>query len=216
MSTLLKRRVAAATCLLGLLALSACATAPGASPAPTSTTAYSDQLLEQARPAPPDGRVIAVGTVLDQSGDVRLCPGPVAESAPPQCSGPPLDGWSWTDVDGGETSGDVTWGAYAVYATWDGDRLSRTADIPIILALYDPARPDDPTRGVDGTVSPGERQRVQDDIAARLGDRALSVWQERGYVWVQVLWDDGTIQEAADAEYGQDVVVVTSALREVD
>lgn len=39
---------------------------------------------------------------------------------------------------------------------------------------------------------------------------------DRGYVWLQVVWDDGTIQDAADAEFGDDVVIVTSSLREID
>ncbi|MFJ2552875.1 hypothetical protein [Microbacterium sp. NPDC087591] len=215
MSTSQRRLVLASASLAGLLVLSACATGPGGSPAPTSTTVTSDQLLESARPGLPNGRVIATGTVLDVAGDVQLCLGAVAESYPPQCSGIPLDDWTWDGVDGSETSGDVTWGTYAVYGTYDGERYLNT-DPPIMLALYDPIRPEDPTGGVDGKTDEAELTRIQDDIAARLGQDALSIGTERGYVWLQVVWDDGTIQDAADAEYGDDVVIVTSALREID
>ena len=37
---------------------------------------------------------------------------------------------------------------------------------------------------------------------------------ENGYLWVDVVWDDGTLQDAADAAYGEGVVVVRSALRD--
>lgn len=214
MSTSHHRLFLATACLLGLVALSACTSGPG-SAAPTSTTVPSDQLLENATPDLPDGRVIGVGTVLDVSGDVQLCLGAVMESYPPQCSGIPLDDWTWDGVDGSETSGETTWGAYAVYATYDGERLANT-DPPIMLALYDPVAPEDPTGGVEGTTSEAELTRVQDDISARLGSDALTVSTDRGYVWLQVVWDDGTIQDAADAEFGDDVVIVTSSLREID
>lgn len=215
MSTTHNHPFAAAVGIAAILVMSGCATAPGAAPAPTSTTVPSDQRIEEAEPAPPRGRVIATGTVLDAGGDAQLCLGAVAESYPPQCSGIPLDDWTWSGVDGSETSGEVTWGTYAVYGTYDGDRYTVT-DPPIMLALYDPIRPEDPTGGVEGTTSESELTRVQDDIVGRLGERILSAGIERGYVWVGVAWDDGTLQKAMDAEYGEDVVVVTSSMRPVD
>lgn len=215
MSTSQRRLVLAAASAAGLLFLSACATGPGSSVSPSSTNAPSGQHLQDARPAPPEGRVIGVGTVLDVAGDVQLCLGAVAESYPPQCSGVPLDDWTWEGVDGSATSGDTTWGAYAVYATYDGERLTNT-DPPIMLALYDTVAPADPTGGVDGTTAEAELTRVQDDVSARLGTGALTVSTDRGYVWLQVVWDDGTIQDAANVDYGDDVVLVTSALREID
>lgn len=213
--SILHRRLSLATAsFAALLVLSACTAGPG-SPVPTSTTEPSDMRLEEAHPAPPEGRVLGVGTVLDTEGVAQLCLGPVMESYPPQCSGLPLDGWSWTGLDGSETSGDTTWGAYAVYGQYDGERFVSDGEA-IMLALFDPMRPEDPTGGVDGTTDEAELTRVQDDISARLGTEALSLWTERGYVWLQVVWDDGTLQDAVDAEYGEDVVLVTSALREVD
>ncbi|KJL27691.1 hypothetical protein [Microbacterium oxydans] len=216
MSTLQRRLVfASAASIVGLLVLSACAAGPGSSPAPTSTGAPVGAGIEAARPGLPDGRVIATGTVMDVAGDVQLCLGAVAESYPPQCTGIPLDAWTWDGVDGSETSGDTTWGTYAVYGTYDGERYTNT-DPPIMLALFDPIAPADPTDGVDGTTDAAELASVQDDVTSRLGNDALTVSTERGYVWVQVVWDDGTIQDAADAQYGDDVVVVSSALREID
>ncbi|QYM62950.1 hypothetical protein [Microbacterium sp. Se5.02b] len=215
MSTSHRRLALAAATAAGVLLLSACASGPGSTPAPTSTTVPSDQRLEEAHPGLPDGRVIGVGTVLDVAGDVQLCMGVIMESYPPQCQGVPLDGWTWDGVDGSETSGTTTWGQYAVYASYDGERLTNT-DQPIMLALYDTVAPEDPTGGVEGTTAEDELVRVQDDIAARLGSEALTVATDRGYVWLTVVWDDGTMQDAADAEYGDGVVIVTSALRETD
>lgn len=215
MSTSQRRLILAVASAVGLLALTACTAGPGGSAAPTSTIVPSDQRLENAHPEPPEGRVIGVGTVLDDAGDVALCMGAIMESYPPQCSGVALDDWTWDGVDGSETSGDATWGAYAVYATYDGERLTRT-DPPIMLALYDTVAPEDPTGGVEGSTAEDELTRVQDDISARLGTDALTVGADRGYVWLHVVWDDGTLQDAVDAEYGDDVVVVTSALREID
>jgi hypothetical protein len=215
MSTLHRRLAFASASIAGLLVLSACVAGPGSSPAPTSTGVPAGQGIESARPGLPEGRVIATGTVLDVAGDVQLCLGAVAESSPPQCTGIPLDDWTWDGVDGSETSGDVTWGTYAVYGTYDGDRYVST-DPPTMLALYDPIAPADPTGGLDGKTAEAELADVQDDVTARLGADALTVWTDRGYVWVQVAWDDGSIQDAADAQYGDGVVVVTSALREID
>ncbi|TCJ29128.1 hypothetical protein E0W80_02600 [Microbacterium sp. PI-1] len=215
MSTSLRPLALAAVSAVGLLFLGGCAFVPGPAAAPTSTTVPSDQRLEEAHPAPPEGRVVGVGMVLDASGDVQLCLGAIMESYLPQCHGVPLDGWTWDGVEGSNDSGETTWGDYAVYATYDGERLTLT-DPPIMAALYDSIAPEDPTGGVDGATPEDELARVQDDIAARLGTEAVTVGTDRGYVWVQVVWDDGAIQEAMDAEYGEGVVVVSSALRETD
>lgn len=212
MSTSHSRMLLAAASVLGVVALSACSTGPASSPAPASTESPEWHASDV---RPPEGRVIGTGTVLDVAGDAQLCLGAVAESYPPQCTGIPLEGWSWDGVDGSETSGDTTWGTYAVYATYDGTTLTVT-DPPIMLALYDPIRPEDPTGGVDGATSEADLTSVQDEVSAALGQDALTVWTERGYVWVQVAWDDGSLQDAVDEEHGDGVVIVTSALREID
>ena len=215
MSTSPRRLTIAVASAFGLLFFSACTSGPGGSAAPTSTSAPSGQAFADVRPALPEGRVIGVGTVLDVAGEVQLCLGAIMESYPPQCSGVPLDDWSWDGVEGSETSGETTWGAYAVSATYDGERLTNT-DPPIMLALFDPIAPEDPTNGVDGSTPADELSRIEDDISARLGGEALTMHTDRGYVWLSVVWGDGTIQKAADAEYGDAVVLVTSALREID
>jgi hypothetical protein len=165
-------------------------------------------------PSPPAGEVMAQGTVMDAGGAVELCLGPIAESYPPQCSGIPVEGWSWDGIEGWETSGDVTWGAYAVQGRYDGSSFAVTGD-PVMLALYDPMAPADPTDGEPGTADDAEVADMQDALPALLGDSLLASYPENGWLWVDVVWDDGTLQDAADATYGEGAVVIRSAMRAV-
>lgn len=203
---------AATAAVAALLVLSGCSTDAGSSPAPTSSPAG----LAATAPfvAPPEGPVTATGMVIDAAGDVEFCLGGVMESYPPQCVGVPVDGWMWDQVEGSESSGEVRWGSYAARGTYDGERFMLT-DPPILLALYDPMPIEDPTRGVDGTTDAHDLSLVQDEVFAWLGADALTAWPERGYVWVQVVWDDGTLQDAVDDAYGEGVVIITSALQSI-
>ena len=80
-----------------------------------------------------------LATVMD-TGSPELCLGPIAESYPPQCGGPPLTGWDWADHEGTyDEQGEVRWGTYAVTGTWDGTSFAATEAVP--GALYDPAMP---------------------------------------------------------------------------
>ncbi|MDW4572711.1 hypothetical protein R8Z57_07980 [Microbacterium sp. M3] len=189
---------------VAVFVLTACATAsPSATPAPAA--------LGEVSPVPPSEEVAATGTVLDVAGDAQLCLGAVAESYPPQCIGIPLDGWTWDGVESYESSGDVTWGAYAVRGTYDGERFALTQP-PIMLALYDPIRPEDPTGGRPGKGDDETLARLQEELPDRLGSSYLSSWPQDGWLWVDVVWDDGSWQRAADAEFGEDIVVIRSAM----
>ncbi len=70
----------------------------------------------------------ASATVLQRSADegAMLCFGGIAESLPPQCSGPVLRGWEWSTVSDEETAVGVTWGRYDVVGTWDGTTFALT------------------------------------------------------------------------------------------
>ena len=195
--------LAAAVAAASVMILSACASSAGGRPA-----------LGMVWPEPPAGEVVGQGTVLDADGSVRLCLGAVAESFPPQCAGIPVSGWSWDGVEGSETSGTTRWGAYAVQGTYDGETLQATQP-PILLALYDPLPQEDPTGGEPGTATDAELATVQDAVPEALGDALLTSSVENGRLWADVVWDDGTFQDAADAEYGEGLVVVRPALREV-
>ncbi len=166
-----------------------------------------------------DGEVLGQGTVL-QIGDAapQFCLGAMADSYPPQCTGPEIVGWDWADVQGSEASGDVTWGSYAVQGTWDGTRFTVTAP-PILLALYDPIRVVDPKRDPanPGTTSEQKLHTIQDELSAiPLGTNSLQplmTWIENGYLFVTYIYDDGDIQRYLENKYGADVVLVRPALR---
>jgi len=216
MSTTRNLLVLASLGVVGLLGLSSCSAGPG-SRAPASTDTPPGHALGSVMPAPPAGEVIGTGTVMDVAGDVELCLGPVAESYPPQCSGIPLEGWTWDGVDGSERSGEIRWGAYAVTGTFDGTALALT-EPPAMLALYDPMPVEDPSGGGTGETTEARLLAIQEQLPDRLGADGtvlLSSYPDRGYLWVDVVWDDGTLQRGADEDFGPDTVLIRSALRPV-
>jgi len=195
----------------GALLLGGCAgiaVDPQAGP-PTFTTPFPAAPVE----------VQGLGTVLDGDGGPELCLGAVAESYPPQCSGPPIVGWDWDAVDGEETANEVTWGAYAVWGEWNGDTLTVTR-APVLAALYDPmATPLDPNPWDEdlpaGPLTEAETVALQ----AQLPDVVpgmLATTPVNGRLVVQVMFDDGTLQAQFDERYGDDAVVVISSLQPVE
>lgn len=104
---------------------------------PAATGEPSTGTPSEAAPTPvPDGPVRTSGlvTVLDPGTGPQLCLGAVAESYPPQCGGPAIEGFEWGDVGFEEASG-VRWGTYALTGTFDGTTFTATDAIP--AALYD-------------------------------------------------------------------------------
>jgi hypothetical protein len=75
--------------------------------------------------APDPKRLYEANTIVleDQSHGPMLCLGGVLESLPPQCGDVPVAGWNWAKVNGEETVGETTWGAYHVVGTYDGERF---------------------------------------------------------------------------------------------
>jgi hypothetical protein len=188
-----------------ILLLSGCgATAtPGDVPSPDPPSQVSEELIGQ-------GMVIS-----DEDGPTMLCLGVIEESYPPQCAGPEIIGWNWSEVDNSESANGVIWGTYAVQGTWDGTAFTVTRP-PIPLALYDPpANIDprtDPANPGSGTAS--ELEALQQEFY-EANPTSLMSWIENGYLFVTVVYDDGTLQSAYDARYGPDVVAVQSALKPV-
>ncbi|TFD85751.1 hypothetical protein E3T61_16595 [Cryobacterium lactosi] len=207
---------------VGLLTLGGCAASdtPGA-----GSTATPGQFP---RPAAA-GEVLAQGTVLQKDGEEpQLCLGAIAESYPPQCGGPPILGWDWMTVDQSETASGVTWGSYAITGTWDAAAFTVTQP-SIPLSLYDPLAQVDPRLDED-TPGPSEEStllRLQDELNAAdyspatatatdwAGMPILSNWTQNGYLWVSVIYDDGSIQRFFDTQFGDGVVAVQSALQDV-
>lgn len=161
--------------------------------------------------------VVGAGMVL-QAGDKapELCLGAIMESYPPQCSGVELTGWEWAADDGSENSGDVTWGSYAVWGVYDGDSLAVSDSV--MLALYDPMFVQDPALLPEnkGASTDAELNAVSDTIWGDAPFEILGSYPENGYLFVRVVFDDGTYQEWADNRYGPDVVQVRSVLSEIE
>ena len=100
-----------------------------ASPSATAASALID--------ASYDGRFQIAATVLERPpGGPELCAGGVAESLPPLCGGPPIEGWDWSAVEHESAEG-VQWGSYTLVGTWDGETFTMT----------EPATPPEPPTG---------------------------------------------------------------------
>ena len=198
-----------------VLALSGCAGA--VTPSAGSSGGDAPPTVPTTDAAAP-GDVVGQGTVLQADGEaVMFCLGAVAESYPPQCSGPEITGWDWAAVPGSESASGVTWGAYAVQGTWDGAALTVTQP-PILLALYDPMRVDDPFTDPAnaGASTEDELTALQERVSNDEFVDVLTSWPENGYLFVHVIYDDGSVQRYFDERYGDDIVQVRSALRDVD
>ena len=162
----------------------------------------------------PDGpvRTVDLVTVMD-TGSPELCLGPVAESYPPQCGGPELVGWDWAAHEGTyDQEGDVRWGTYALTGTWDGTSFTATDAVP--GALYDPAMPTPTPTPAPATAYDAVEL---EQIATELQDEkwvlgAYGGEGSDGHVLVDVVYDDGTLQDRVDDEYGAGVVLINPAL----
>jgi hypothetical protein len=204
------------TGLAGVLLLGACADPTG----PASGGNQPDDAPAATAPPTPSasGPVSAVATVLQEGdGPPELCLGGVAESFPPQCGGPEITGWDWDTVEAESAQG-ITWGEYAVEGTWDGEsfHLTRADAAPDEwpTPAEDP-RLDPENAGAVGPDTPeSEVSELQDEVFDDLD--GLSGWVENGYVWVTVVYDEGSVQRYVDDKYGADTVAVQSALRDVE
>lgn len=207
---------AVAAALVASVALVGCAATPsgsGSDAAPPPASADPGADLGTLPEALPLGEVLGQGTVLDRGDGPELCLGGVAESHPPQCSGPALDGWDWSSIDGWQEASGVRWGAYAVQGTFDGERVVVTSP-PIMLALFDPMPAETQDLG-PGTTDESVLVDIQEALMDALGDRLLGSAPQDGRLEQVVLYDDGSLQAHLDGVYGADVVHVVSALRDV-
>ena len=160
-------------------------------------------------PVAADGEVTTrlPATVMD-TGRPELCLGPVAESYPPQCGGPPLDGWEWAAYDGDyDQQGNVRWGMFSVTGSWDGATVTVSSAEPVLAAVPPatelPAPPAEP-------LSTDELGRIADEVRPLGG--AIGAYADDTRVLVDVPYDDGSLQDWVDEEYGAGVVIVTPAL----
>ncbi|MBA2955991.1 hypothetical protein GON03_16760 [Nocardioides sp. MAH-18] len=201
MKTLLTAAAAA------LLLLTGCGS-DGSGPTVASDPAGETPAVPTTVPAA-DGTVhtAALATVMD-TGSPELCLGAVAESYPPQCTGPAIVGWDWADHERMfERQGPATWGSFAVTGQWDGETFTYESAVP--AALYDPMVQEPatyPTPAVELTEA--ELVEIQDGLDETLPGYQSSYPDGAGHLVVDVVYDDGSLQDWLDAEHGEDVVVL--------
>jgi hypothetical protein len=207
-----KPTLAAALTVLVLAAGCGSETETG-SDSPEASPSATESATETAAPVPTGAvRTAGLVTVIDDGDGPQVCLGVVAMSYPPQCSGPAVEGWDWATSGQGmhETQGSQQWGSFALTGTWDGTALTVEDAVP--AALYDaaPVPSEQPGASITVGVIEGADQVVA-ELEAAVPD-AMGVNVLDGQVHLDVAYDDGSIQQWADATYGPGLVVVTSAL----
>lgn len=204
--------------LVGLL-LSACGSDPSDDVASDPGGDGGVSAPSSIPPAQGQVRSRNLATVMDaDTGDdlVELCLGPIAESYPPQCSGPAITNWDWdaTYARGMfDEQGAVRWATWAVTGGWDGDAFTVTDAIP--GALYDPmvpSPPDYPEPAVER--SDAELEEISEELRDLPGYQGSAPVD--GQVLLDLVYDDGTIQDYLDATYGENVVIAIGALVDVE
>lgn len=204
---------AAASAVLLLSLLGGCASAAPAEPEPGASELPGSAVDLDAISAA--GTVSGWATVLQSDAEPpRLCLGAVFDSYPPQCEGPKIAGWDWDAVESEESESGVTWGGYAVTGTWDGHTFGVASATS--SGLYDVAPYDPHTSPENAGATPAAALlQIQERLHGETSPvHPLGSWPENGYLFLQVIYDDGTVQHWMDTTFGTDVVVVLSALRD--
>lgn len=201
--------LAATALLLSAPLLAACGSDDGTTALDDNPTRVVPDMPTEIPAARGPVHTAGIATVMDREGP-ELCLGPVAESWPPQCSGPAIEGWSWRDQQGiFERQQGIRWGSFWVAGAWDGTTFTYRDAIP--SALYDPM----PTEKV---TYPDAEQQLSDlelsGIAQVVGDLpgAQGAYADGGHVFVDVVYDDGSLQDWADTAYGKNLVIIRPAL----
>lgn len=140
-------------------------------------------------------RVEFTGTIIDSGAGPELCLGGVAESLPPQCSGPVIDG---LDMSGwSEEAQGVRWGDRRVVVTWppvDGHiQLLEESEPKYERLVYPPGVLPAECAGIRHFVGPGQINEYAQGLGASSGGVYLT---NEGQIVLQVV---GSPQEHRDA-----------------
>lgn len=189
-------------------ALTGCGRATGETAADVTTPAVPAASPTAMLPAA--GPVRARATVLDEGEGPMLCLGSIADSYPPQCSGPDVAGWAW-DEHPHESSAGVRWGGYTMEGSWDGTTFTPTdvretipedwpeEDVAALFASRCPA-PDGGWVPVDPATTTGDALSAAHRVAEELPDYAIS-WGDQTInpVWPETVQDDPPSLEVQQA-----------------
>jgi len=114
-------------------------------------------------------------TVLQGDGAPVLCLGGVRESLPPQCDGPAVVGWDWSEYPGTyEEANGVRWGRYQVFGRFDGEKF--TLEQASVNVKYPEAMASYAVRGPGCPAPDGGWRPVEESKATR---ESLSAALER-------------------------------------
>jgi hypothetical protein len=129
-------------------------------PPPTASAPVQKQLYEGS------------GIVLErrdgpEAHGPQLCLGAIRMSLPPHCTGAPIANWDWDAVEGVESRGGTTWGAYHVVGTF-------VAGVFTVVESGPPAYRDEGTslreipcpEPESGWVAPDPEHNTQNDVQA--------------------------------------------------
>lgn len=164
---------------------------------------------------PDQATTIEVTTTLIDSGDgPKLCLGVVADSLPPQCGGPIVDGLDmvgWT-----EEAQSVRWGERTVVVTWppvdDHIQLISDREAEFLEYVYPPGELPTECEGIETFVGPREIH----DYARGLGERSGGVYLTNDGVIVLQVTDDLQPHRDALGAGGKQACVIEVELSETE
>jgi hypothetical protein len=175
-----------------------------------SSTEPSD--AESTSEVVPANELVGRGMVLQkQGGAPMLCLGPFAASLPPQCGGPVIRNWDWSEAGHFASAGSVMWGAYEVTGMLAHGEFTQTRR-PV------PSTDASPPEAGPTAVPPGNGKEMQllllqRELTSLRGQPILMSGAENGYLVIDVVYDDGSLQRELDSKYGPRIILIRSALK---
>jgi hypothetical protein len=157
---------------------------PAPSPTDFARSPSKDQLYE------------GTGLVLDD-GDPLICFGGSTDSAPPQCEGPELRGWTWDGLEFDEMAG-TKWGRFTVRGTYV-DRVFTLKGIPTEPKPYEEGSSKSPCPEPAGgwSIPDPSRTSEEDRLSAT---RAAESQPDFAGAWIDYIVEPQTEEEALAGE----------------
>jgi hypothetical protein len=182
---------------------------PAADASSTSAAAKPTDAPVPSGPVRTASPVVVVG-VGDGPGG---CPARDAQTSNSCQPSLPMDGWDWSEQQDVNKAAGTRVGQYVVTGTYDGSTFTATKSVPASKAPSDDAThaAPPPLRQYSET----DILDIADDVSSLPGVTGVVPLKD-GQVLVDVVYDDGTLQDWANMTYGENVVVVSSTLVDVE
>jgi hypothetical protein len=119
--------------------------------------------------------------------------------------------WDWSEAGHFASAGGVIWGAYGVTGMLaDGEFTQTRRPVPSTDASPPEARP---TPEPPGNGKEMQLLLLQRELTSLRGQPILMSGAENGYLVIDVVYDDGSLQRELDGKYGPRIVLIRSALK---